>query len=56
MTEKTRRKSRIIKGRNFWLEEIDGDWFVCVNRKIHGVKTTVRVSVAETMRKIKEVE
>ena len=47
---------KIIKGENHWLEQIGGEWFICVDKKVHGVKMTVKISVKETNQKIEAVK
>ena len=43
---------KFIKGEIYWLEEIDGEWFICVPRRHRGKKEIVKVSVKETNQKI----
>lgn len=40
--------------RELWLEKIEGEWFVCCAKKIHGKKQIIRRAVREINEKIKE--
>ena len=42
------------KVKSYWLENIGGRWFVCVNQKHHGKPHVAKIPVDELAKKVRE--